>query len=273
MSWWLILINAIVPLLLAEALDWFPWLAERVIGRAARMLPVEQRDRYEQEWLADMDTVPGRGFSKLLLAVKVLLAAPWTRAELLPHGPRLRHAMGKRMFDVVVSAVALVMISPLLVTIAVAIRLDSTGPALFWRRCFDLEGRRIYLLKFRTMTPGNAPDLPATPGVWAAYRTHDPRVTRVGRILRRMSLDELPQLLNVLRGDLSLVGLPPIPDGFRLPVPVVEGSRAGLVSSTPLTQGIEDVLRREALYVKSWSLRTDLAVLLRAVAEVLRRPV
>ena len=104
----------------------------------------------------------------------------------------------RRALDVVVAAVALVLTSPLLFAAVVAIRLTSPGPALFRQERVGAGGRSFTILKLRTMTTGDGgPDITLR---------QDPRVTRVGFLLRRSSLDELPQLLNVLRGEMTLVG-------------------------------------------------------------------
>jgi lipopolysaccharide/colanic/teichoic acid biosynthesis glycosyltransferase len=106
--------------------------------------------------------------------------------------------MIKRAFDVVVAAAGLVAMSPLLMLIALAIKFDSRGPVIFRQERVGRYGRRFRIHKFRTMITG-APGLSIT-------TTLDPRVTRVGRILRRAKLDELPQLIDVLTGSMSLVG-------------------------------------------------------------------
>ena len=117
----------------------------------------------------------------------------------------------KRAFDFVTSAIALIVLAPLLIALAVIVRLDSRGPALFRQLRAGREGRPFRILKFRTMCHDAeeriseviSPDELAEP----MYKLRsDPRVTRVGRFLRKTSLDELPQLVNVLRGDMSLVG-------------------------------------------------------------------
>lgn len=106
----------------------------------------------------------------------------------------------KRILDVAASALLLVLLAPLFILIAIAIRLDSKGPALFRQTRLGLGGRPFEILKFRTMTVLENGDV-----IRQATR-HDPRVTRIGWFLRRTSLDELPQLINVLRGEMSLVG-------------------------------------------------------------------
>ena len=124
---------------------------------------------------------------------------------------------GKRIFDVVAAVVLLVLLSPLLLLIAVAVRCETPGPALFRQ---DRYGRGLWpfvVLKFRTMHHNASPELHRRfiaqlaaggdgPAGGLKKLTHDPRVTRVGSFLRRTSLDELPQLINVLRGEMSLVG-------------------------------------------------------------------
>lgn len=106
-----------------------------------------------------------------------------------------------RAFDIVVSALALLALSPLLLLAALAIRLEGGGPVLYRQRRVGRGGREFELLKLRTMVAGSDPV-----GVGTAVTRDDPRVTRVGRILRRTSLDELPNLVNVLRGEMAIVG-------------------------------------------------------------------
>ena len=124
----------------------------------------------------------------------------------------------KRALDVVVAALFLLLTLPLWVVIAVAIKLDSPGSAIFTQERVGLRGRRFRFYKFRTMTDGadrmkaQLRHLSEVDGPVFKIRV-DPRVTRVGRLLRRTSLDELPQVLNVLRGEMSLVGpRPPVPE-------------------------------------------------------------
>jgi len=106
----------------------------------------------------------------------------------------------KRAFDLVVSACALVLLSPVMVLVGLGVRLDSPGPALFRHRRVGRHGREFNVLKFRTMV--HRPDS----GGPQVTKATDARITRVGAFLRRTKLDELPQLFNVLAGDMSLVG-------------------------------------------------------------------
>jgi lipopolysaccharide/colanic/teichoic acid biosynthesis glycosyltransferase len=106
-----------------------------------------------------------------------------------------------RAADVAIASVALVLTSPLLLIAMLAIKLDSRGPAIYRSRRVGLGGAEFDLLKLRTMHPGNEPV-----GVGTPVLGRDPRVTRVGHLLRRLSLDELPNLINVLRGEMAVVG-------------------------------------------------------------------
>jgi lipopolysaccharide/colanic/teichoic acid biosynthesis glycosyltransferase len=124
-------------------------------------------------------------------------------AWLLFHGlnkSKIYYRHVKRVLDVVAGGVGLALTWPLFILFAAAIKLDSPGPALFRQKRLGLHGKPFTIFKFRTMRQDADKDLPR----WAALR--DPRVTRVGRWLRWIRLDELPQLVNVLRGDMSLIG-------------------------------------------------------------------
>src|SRR5439155_14226299 len=117
----------------------------------------------------------------------------------------------KRLVDIIIPAFLLLLLLPLLLTVGVAIKIDSRGPLFFIQRRAGLEGRVFRMLKFRTMVT-DAEDILRDLVPFDTLNdpmfklTDDPRVTRIGRWLRRTSLDELPQLLNVLRGEMSLVG-------------------------------------------------------------------
>ena len=127
----------------------------------------------------------------------------------------------KRALDVVLSLVLLLLTAPLLLGLAVIVRATSPGPALFRQQRVGRNGRRFSILKIRTMVADAEAQLGSDPILRTSYASHnfkvppelDRRLTRVGRVIRRTSLDELPQLLNVLRGDMSLVGpRPVVPD-------------------------------------------------------------
>jgi lipopolysaccharide/colanic/teichoic acid biosynthesis glycosyltransferase len=177
--------------------------------------------------------------------------------------------------DICLSGAALVMASPVLAAIALAIRVTSPGPVIYRGMRLGVGGRPFPMLKFRTMHAG-APDMRNADG--STYSAEDdPRVTRVGRLLRRTSLDELPQLWNVLKGDMSLVGpRPELPDQIRF---YNDADRRRLDVPPGIT-GLAQVSGRNALswedrraldirYIDSMNLRTDLLLLLRTIPGVL----
>jgi exopolysaccharide biosynthesis polyprenyl glycosylphosphotransferase len=180
----------------------------------------------------------------------------------------------KRALDVCVSAVVVVVLAPLFALVALAIRLDSRGPVFFVQTRAGQGGRRFRMVKFRTMV-ANAEDLLADLVPFDKLRqpmfklADDPRVTRAGRILRRTSLDELPQLLNVLRGDMSLVG--PRPEQVELVERYYPEHRFRLTVKPGLTGpmqvfgrgqlSFEERLAVEREYIENLSLGRDLRIL------------
>ena len=206
--------------------------------------------------------------------------------------PRLRlsgaNKAVKRAFDVVVSSVALVLLAPFLLLIGLLIRLDSSGPVLFSQIRMGFGDRPFRLYKFRTMTRDadeRKPDVAhlndhARPGGdprMFKIRS-DPRVTRVGRFLRRYSLDEVPQLLNVLKGEMSLIG--PRPLILEEDQHIQRWGRKRLLLKPGMTGlwqivgrssiPFEEMVRLDYLYVTNWSLGRDLRILLRTLPSVLR---
>jgi lipopolysaccharide/colanic/teichoic acid biosynthesis glycosyltransferase len=183
--------------------------------------------------------------------------------------------------DIVGALVLLALTAPLMALIAAAVKLDSRGPVLFRQDRIGRGGRRLKITKFRTMTTGaealtdELRERSRDPH-WLLLDT-DPRVTRVGRLLRARSLDELPQLWSVLKGDMSLVG----------PRPLVEhedrqitGWRRGRLDLTPGLTGLwqvlgrtcipfEEMVKLDYIYVTNWSAWRDVQLLLRTLGVVL----
>ena len=210
-----------------------------------------------------------------------------------PGGPDVEHVWGiplfqvrraalragawkaKRVVDVVISAVLLVLLAPLLGLLALAVRLSSPGPILFRQRRIGQHGREIEVLKFRTLKVNTDADV-----TWSV--DDDPRQTRVGKWLRRLSLDELPQFWNVLRGDMSLVGPRPerphfvsrfsaqvthYADRHRLPVGLTGLAQIhGLRGDT----SIEERARFDNYYIEHWSPWEDAKVMIATVGVILR---
>lgn len=189
----------------------------------------------------------------------------------------------KELVDRVGALVLLVLLAPLLVALAVWIRWDSPGPALFRQVRVGRGGRRFVIYKFRTMQVdaeqrlAELRHLNEHDGVLFKIR-NDPRVTRAGRWLRRFSLDELPQLINVLKGQMSLVGpRPPLPDEVaRYPADArrrlaVKPGMTGLWQvSGRADLPWEEAVRLDLWYVENWSLTLDLVILLRTLTAVYR---
>ena len=189
----------------------------------------------------------------------------------------------KRAFDLVGGSIVLLLVAPVMAAIALAIRFDSKGPALYRQPRVGRDGRHFEIFKFRSMVT-DADDQKdrlralneAGSGLFKI--THDPRVTRVGGFLRRTSLDELPQLFNVLRGEMSLVGPRPLVIDEDAQVVGLDRSRLHL---TPGMTGpwqvlgtrvpMHEMVGLDYLYVANWSLWLDVKLLLRTVRHVLRR--
>jgi exopolysaccharide biosynthesis polyprenyl glycosylphosphotransferase len=191
--------------------------------------------------------------------------------------------VAKRLLDLVFGSIILLCASPVMAMIAIAIRLDSPGPVMFRQRRVGENGRLFMMFKFRTMVVGaeqaqEAVNVRTASGQIIHKRRDDPRVTRVGGVLRRLSLDELPQLLNVLRGEMSLVGprpeLPWIVAHYdpwqyqRLAVP--QGMTSWYVvngrSEVPMHLNTEQDLR----YIHDYSLFVDLKILWKSMGAVLK---
>jgi exopolysaccharide biosynthesis polyprenyl glycosylphosphotransferase len=190
----------------------------------------------------------------------------------------------KRILDVALTSVALVLLAPLLALIAVAISLDSPGPVLFRQRRMGRHDRAFEMLKFRTMFVGSDEQKASLMSLNEARGglfkiENDPRVTRVGRLLRRTSLDELPQLLNVLRGDMALVGPRPlvVEEDKR-----VQGWQRRRLLLPPGMTGLWQVLgsariplpemvKIDYLYGANWSLWLDIKILMRTIPFVVGR--
>ena len=125
--------------------------------------------------------------------------------------PRVLYSISKRLSDIILAGIGSVLCLPLFLVIAICIKLDDGGSILHFREIVGFRGQRFFALKFRTMLPNADEYLTRHPDLMRVYQQnmklqHDPRVTRIGRFLRKTSLDELPQLFNVLAGQMSLVG-------------------------------------------------------------------
>jgi exopolysaccharide biosynthesis polyprenyl glycosylphosphotransferase len=190
----------------------------------------------------------------------------------------------KRVLDVTVSLLGLVILSPLFLAVAIAVRLDSPGPVLFRQKRVGADEKVFVCYMFRSMQrdaevrQAILENLNEVEGPAFKIRD-DPRVTRVGRFLRRWSIDESPQLVNVLKGEMSLVGPRPLPvrDFLRM-----EESHKGRLGAVPGMTGywqtsgrsdlsFEEMVRLDLYYIENWSLSFDLKIILKTLGAVLRR--
>ena len=190
----------------------------------------------------------------------------------------------KRVIDVILASVALILLSPLFAIIAIAIKIDSKGPVFFAHKRIGKNGKIIKLYKFRSMVI-NAEELikSFTPEQMKEYKenyklTNDPRITKVGKFLRKTSLDELPQLINIINGDLSIIGPRPVvadelekygvnKDKFLSVTPGLTGYwAANGRSNTTYEQRME----MELYYIDNLSLKMDIKVFFKTILSVVK---
>jgi exopolysaccharide biosynthesis polyprenyl glycosylphosphotransferase len=190
---------------------------------------------------------------------------------------------GKRAFDLLMASVLLVVLSPVLLVAAIAVKLCDRGPLIYRQHRIGQGGRPFELLKFRSMVVGadsmavSLAARNATDGL--LFKVHDdPRVTRVGRVIRRLSIDELPQLWNVLRGDMSLVGPRPLAvhadafgamDGRRHSVPPGITGYWQIAGGNGLSYA--EMVKLDLAYIQNWSLWLDVRLLVRTVPALVHR--
>jgi lipopolysaccharide/colanic/teichoic acid biosynthesis glycosyltransferase len=184
------------------------------------------------------------------------------------------NAVAKRLFDVGFSAALLAALAPVLLLLAAAVRLTSRGPVLYQQERMGLDGQRFSMLKFRTMRV----DAEVVSGpVWA--QADDGRRTPIGTLLRRFSLDELPQFWNVLVGEMSIVGPRPLPANqvaanpeLLSPRHVVPAGVTGWWQTNGRSRVTpEEALRLDLFYIENWSLTLDLYVVLKTFSAVVGR--
>ena len=197
-------------------------------------------------------------------------------------GKNLPYRMVKRTADVTLSAIAMVLLLPVLAIIAIAIKLDSKGPVFFKHTRIGKDGKIIKIYKFRSMVE-NAEDLIKnfTPEQMKEYKenyklSNDPRITKVGKILRKTSLDELPQLINIFKGDLSIIGpRPVVADELKKYGPNIDK----FLSVTPGLTGYwaangrscttyEQRMQMELFYVDNLSFKMDAKVFFKTIESV-----
>ncbi|MDX6674544.1 MAG: hypothetical protein QOH11_1962 [Solirubrobacteraceae bacterium] len=276
----------------------------RSLGTVEDLPRVLERERVDEVLIADPDFPEQRGVALVdechRLGVKVRVA-PSTMGLLVHRGefvpgqsvplfeltPPVFEGIDyavKRTFDFVGATILLFVLSPVLLLIALAVRLSSRGPVVYRSERPGIGGEPFPCMKFRTMRSGadqEQSDLESrNEATGALFKIRDdPRLTAVGRLLRRFSLDELPQLINVLRGEMSLVGPRPLPmrdfarleDWHKKRYLVLPGITGLWQVSGRAELDFDDLVRLDFLYLERWSVSLDLTILLKTVPAVLTR--
>ena len=278
--------------------------APGLAGSLERLGQLVERERPDELVLAEADFTEQTVLNVVELAhrhgVKVKLAP--TTTELLVHKGEYVPGQGvplfelrppmltgvewatKRAFDLVVAVVVLLVGTPLWLLIAAAIKLDSRGPVFFVDRRIGVGEREFGMLKFRTMIAGaeaqQAELEEANEAEGALFKIReDPRVTRVGRLLRRFSLDEIPQVVNVVKGEMSLVGPRPLPlrdyrlleDWHRARYRVLPGMTGLWQISGRSGLSFDDLVRLDFTYLENWSIWLDVSIIAKTIPAVLTR--
>ena len=191
----------------------------------------------------------------------------------------------KRVLDVVIASIGLVILSPIFLIIAILIKAESKGPVFFAHKRIGKDGKEIKILKFRTMVD-NAEDLikEFTPEQMEEFKKNfklenDPRITKMGKFLRKTSLDELPQLINIIRGELSLIGPRPV---IGMELEKYENNKRKFLSVTPGLTGYwaangrsnisyEQRMIMELYYIDNLSWKLDVKIFLKTILSVLKK--
>jgi putative colanic acid biosynthesis UDP-glucose lipid carrier transferase len=260
----------VIALVVAEVKGGLVAAAEGIVHAAAHRLPREG-ERWREEWLGDIAAKKDRPVTALIRAISLYRDAGKMRISLSPARDLTRAAqLMKRVIDVAFAAIGLVLLAPQLAMIALLIRADSPGPAMYRHARRGKDGKVIYVRKFRTMylhPPLRPTESPAS---------RDRRVTTVGRFLRRFGLDMLPVFVSLLRGDLTLVGPPLLHPSAAEFLDSTAADRPqlkpGLTGPLQLAayDSLVDVVDADRQYVEEWSLRRDLGFLIQTPYRFLR---
>lgn len=203
-----ILVPVIARLITDDVKEWLPWIKVRLIERAVRKLPEDQRGRYTEEWSAFINETPG-DLSKIIRAFGLGFAADsiagLAYAGALTLVVERTQGAARRAINVTVGLTMIVWCTPLLLFTALAVKLDSPGPVIYRQRRIGSNGKTVDLLTFRTIHADWSMELANGLDDSEEIRNLRPRVTRIGTVLRRLGLDQMPLLINVVRGDLPII--------------------------------------------------------------------
>jgi len=191
----------------------------------------------------------------------------------------------KRFFDIVLASIGMIVLSPIFLIISLAIKLESKGPIFFKHTRIGKDGKIIKIYKFRSMV-NNAEDMikEFTPEQMKEYKenyklTNDPRITKVGKFLRKTSLDELPQLINIIKGDLSIIGPRPVVSdelkkygtNTRKFLSVTPGLTGYWAANGRSCTSYEQRMQMELFYIDNLSLKMDIKVFFKTIEAVIKR--
>ncbi len=292
MSWLEVFVYSIlIPISLSELTEVSPWIAKRILNKVSKSLPETYSTRYLNEWLAELDAVPGK-IAKLAWALSIYINLPRIFSEACAgtygHGPPSSYFYARRLLDLAIVLPALLPTIPVLFLLAWWVRLVSHSSPFFTQTREGFGGKPINILKLRTMYPDAEQRLerhlaenPEAKAEWErSYKLkRDPRILPgVGYFLRKTSLDELPQLFNVVRGEMSLVGPRPFP-AYHLErfSPEFRELRHSVLPGITgfwqvLARSDSDLKLQEELdtyYIRNWSPWLDIYLLFRTVMAVL----
>jgi lipopolysaccharide/colanic/teichoic acid biosynthesis glycosyltransferase len=276
--WVLVLLLGIV--VEAELIAWCHPLQKWLIRRVAAPLPRQHRDRYIEEWYRELEEIPDGPVTRVLWILSLLLRrGSVARALGVPRTVVGFTGVLKRLIDIVVAAVGLVTVFPLMLCIAAVIKLQDGGPVIIRQSRLGLDGKPFVMVRFRSMiVDAEAREVVLIePKEYLALRRwlgYDPRITRFGKFLRNFALDELPNLINVVTGSMSLVGPRPrlvsesVDDAIGRAS--VKPGLTGLWQTSPLSDlDTEDATRRDREYAKHWSPWLDIKIVIKTLIAVL----
>jgi lipopolysaccharide/colanic/teichoic acid biosynthesis glycosyltransferase len=281
--WTLGVVAAALSRVLAdECKAWMPCLTKWLIRRAIGRLPQDQRERYKEEWQSHIDEMPGE-IGRIVTSVGFVLAANKMSSRLA--GNNIFATTAKSAIDSFAALAGLILLALPMIMVAVAIKITSPGPVIFSQVRCGKRGKQFKMFKFRSMYC----DAEQRRQKLEAYRqmsgpvfeiNNDPRITPLGRWLRKYRIDELPQLINVLIGQMSFVGPTPLPvyevENFSHPAQRRRLSvKPGItclwqMSSRNEVRDFETWVKLDLDYIDNWSIWLDLRILFRTVLVVLR---
>lgn len=277
----LLVLPVIQKLVLSEVEGWLPHLSRRLVQIAAQRVPEPNRGRYIEEWLAELSSFDDRRITALLWSLDLVRGSRSLQRELTDglQADTVASPGVKRGLDVIVGTCVLIAMTPIIAVIALALRLDSPGPLLSGQWCIGRNGEPFRMFRFRTTSDDTARAVrfgalsDADP--WSRPMS-DRCITRVGRILRRTSLDETPQIFNVLLGQMSLVGPRPMAPELMIPdeshrVLRLSPGMTGLAQLSELARvSSTDLVAINDAYARDWTLRRDIKILVLTPLVLLR---